>query len=185
MEYNSLFRETRHQYSKWDISPDLIYTSCGKYSLCPLGRLYPFHVHKTTFWRNDDYLWFPFGLNSDDICNSNRCMLVLVTYRRFTRHYRGHFGLSSSSQYSTGVGCSGTILHSMGNIPWMHLSTNIVPIKVLTANFLAILSQIWVFRSSFWTSIGMKPWKIVTFFVDVLNFGYLRHLMWHFHWASE
>lgn len=99
MGYHRILWDGRHQFSEWDVCMDFIFTSCKKYLLCRLRCLYQFYCYQKKLWRYEDDRWFHFNRNSEGLGNLNRFMFVLHNCRQFKWKYRGHVGLSSSSQY--------------------------------------------------------------------------------------
>lgn len=47
MENNGFGPKARHQYSEWNVSEDLVHTSCEELLLPGLESVFPFHFHTT------------------------------------------------------------------------------------------------------------------------------------------
>lgn len=79
---------------------------------------------------------------TDELSNSNRCMFILLIHRRVTVQFRGHAVSVPLPSIKFGAKCSGTSLHSMGNISQILLSDLIVPGNKFTASLWAIPNRI-------------------------------------------
>lgn len=154
----------------------LTYAFRWEYSLFQIGRMDPFYSHETNFRRYDAYWWLPFGRNTEYLSSSNRCLIVLLIYRGFIDSI---FFISAHLRVpgtTTEFESSGTVLHSLTNIPWIHLSIYVALSKTFALRFCMTSNLIPTCRSPICKISGITLLDDNCFIVGVLSFGDLGPL---------
>lgn len=89
----------------------------------------------TSYRRYKDYWWISLGWNSDLFRPSNRCMFVLLTYRRFMRQHDVSLASLSAPNITNGAKCSGIILRPMEDIPGIQFLYTLFRVRHLVPGF--------------------------------------------------